>query len=107
MIPKYKQLQIQIEEKQISLNEDRKRLKEICPHSEVKFKSWCSDDYAFENNHDCFSYSCDFCGKNASTMGKYTKYKEENELTFLQLQDKYNRQQRKKSPMWVDRDCKI
>ena len=94
MIPKYKQLKKEIEEKEISLQEDKIMLKKICPHAVIQEDVWSSDEWA-HRTYDCVSYKCIFCGLYASST--FIKNdKEEKQVVFEKLKDKYNKQQRKK-----------
>ena len=93
MIPKYKQLKKEIEDKEISLQEDKVMLKKICPHTIIQERVWSSDEWAHRTN-DCVSYKCIFCGLYASNTS--IKDNKEEQAMFEKLKNKYNRQQRKK-----------
>lgn len=53
-----------------SLNKKYNKLiilrQQICPHTYIKFNSWCDDDYAFDKTYSD-SYKCECCGLYASS----------------------------------------
>lgn len=88
MLPKYKLIKIEIENKQQEIKDLTTQMQKLCPHKNIKYESYCNDSWA-QNPTYTAAYKCLDCGLYASFD---PDLKEEKSDKFKKLEKLYDKE---------------